>query len=1560
MSDCRFEYFDADGKPSSSYYINKAKHGEEIAQAMFIADSLKTDKIRFSTDITNDSELRTKYDHADLSKQGYKGVTGIINNSEASNVENEILNNLALSIRIREEMISAHKGVLTEEEFVYINKKESYGDIRKKVMEHFDFRDGKAHKNENEFDALIKDATSLAELQRNKGDLQHALLEQVFLAKKEAAKQGNTYFDDYFDNIALVEYKHIVENDTDKYPDGNTLSPEVITNLKSIARDLVKEADKLNAKYNVTDFEFMPEVSLKTDKIKHGGKPIQGHIDLLIYSPSTKLAHIIDYKTKSEQSFANYENTFKRMGYPFDDLPQSAENKTALQTNTYALILKEEYGITTVGNDVLLITSNFSDGDIKEKKVPGQREWRVNKIDSAKTKKKPLKDLKGLVATVLNIPSPRPLGSKSSEDLIAEMFDNKLITTVSSKTNYLNLQESKIKEKNGRFMWYNASNPSKSVNKDSKEEAMKAIGDIYDDFQVSKKKAASDLVTIFNEGNYPDGTVWNLGDNRNKAAELLQKYTSATHKLESATEIQGLGKDILVATNTVTGEVDLISVATVFNTDYNFSETEEEIAKTSIYGTIIDNKTVTKKYGKGMIPDADTHSLTHLRLALLAAELKLRDPQKYSKMTQVLSVTLSNDSPYSYSDINSQMGHLKELTRLMKKNDIEVPTELTVITEDESLSGKGVYDIDYFTVFANNMDMGSDPLKLLIKEKANLGTKDAEDLRSSLKKHVKEFSENRFNFEAQNNIEKQLAKYVQTVFGALLSKHRTIEAVYQDPLFATANRAWLSFKGWMLTENPEFKGHILGQINSLTTLGDPNAENLHLAISEYEQNSRDDIIELMTEHQQLQKELIDDSGAVGIVGSLFDKNNFKKIFSPMLEDGYEFTSDNVANWLKFKDPENKSNGLTTAQRNYIRFYAKTVKASSKTLFKKNYSLMYNDQTIEGVQKWDKYNIPIVKSLASLDVQELGFTRNSMEASLEKIQRILTKSKGTAEKSSDVVTPWKYKSLFPEQVDSDPGKGSKETRKLLNISDDNTVDENKQEVELNPITVLNMMIVESAKQEHMKTAAFASFSMQAELAYKEMYAGVDTKELRSIIGNIASLRIHNKVKEEGKIAKVLDTAKHLTAMGLFWGGVRQFATETTTAGTQLASQSIANFINKAIFKGDNKYNNKDMLWSAKMLESSLGSQIINDLGMYNTNLGEFTSTTYDETRKKLAFQTKHGFWAIKKTLQQGVQSIVLAQMHKEGVTEKTFDLDKNTGKYHYNETKDGRFYVYDENNPIEGQKTKPPTTDEEIRKHNLWLSHKETLAKEGGLNKEGRMKRPFINKHLQSMKNYSIRLLGAMDSSEIMAVEYGALGRSIMAFKRYLRQKVTNYVGTSKKSFKEGEWELTENGDYEFIEKDFEGIFQSVKGLIQDIKQHSFAYAKDNMSNARKRNLAKLMADLLLFAALYALISTLFREEWFKDSVLGVELSKGINNAASDIMPFIAVADTLEGSAMAPVSISISTSKNMYNTLLYAITGDLENAAIAGDKTLNVLGAWRTGKSILDLIVELEAKKISNK
>ena len=1509
--DCSYTYYDRSGNLSADYYANEAKYGGDVARAMFISKQLKNDtQIKYSKEVDIRKELTTRISPKELSSRGYIGPTSIINNSNKDpNIQDRILSAGALNLKVLEGM------------------------DREKAVEYFKYDKDtfKAEDNEVEFNNLRKDAKNINDMLATKGSTIHKITQLVLDERLKVKGDDKKKFNKIF-NKGL-----------DKLPDSERPSLAIIEGMRHVIKDIIADVESLGE-----DFELFPEVSVFTDELKYGDKPIQGHIDILAYSASTNTAYVYDLKTKTEQSYLNFSNVYGKKAAPFDTLSNSKENDTAIQTSVYALALKQKYNINVLGSKVALVTNEYGPDDGK----PGSRKWKLNKVSFKHTKIEPLDSLEGDISRVLNVEAPKSLGLKSSDELIGEIFDNKLVTVTSSKANFVKGEEfNHVIEKEGKFIWTNVYDKSITIAKETKDELLEAIGDSYDEYIQVKKHAARDLVEIFKTDNVDRDSVWSSTRLKEKALSILKPFRKDEYKLESASNVSGIGDDIILATNLITGEVTILSITLTYDKEYNFNETAEEESKTTIFGPFLSDTNVIKKYRNGLIPKATTQNLNKLKLTMLAAELKTQDPVKYANISTIMSTSLleKSGSAYDYANVQQQLGYLTEIRNLMEESGKVIPTELETIVKKKELIKKDSYETDYFAIFAKKVAAGADPLKTMILNNPSLPKH--KKLLSELKKSIAIYNQNKYDLNVYPNISKQLSNYIQNVFSHLLLEHKHANLIHQDQRFIAANRAFLSFKNIMVATDPTYRGHILGNINSLTTVGDPSASKLHIAISEYEQTARDMILETMSEHQKLQKDLMKETPGVNLAVSMFDKRNYKRVFRDMLEDGYEFKDDNVNQWMRFKDPSK----LKGAQKAYVEFYNKTVKESMKTLFGESKAKeMYSKQSDSAlIDKWGEGFIPIISKTADLDLQEFSLTRQGIDASFAMIKKILTKGgKSPKKEGSEDFAPWEFSSLFPDQADNSAGRGSKQTRSLMNISDDNLVVEDDRNIEMNPAVIMNVMLVEAARKKHMSMAAFASFSVDAELAYKDSYAGVDTKALRQLIGNIVSLRVHNKVDDDGMAGKVIDSTKNLMSVAMFWGSVRQTVTEVGTSTLQMSSQSIANVINKTLFKGTNRYDNRDLAWAARFVGKPLGRQVITDLGMYNTNLGEFTDSEYVEMEKKLAYQTKWGMLPIRTVLRQGVQSIVFAQMHKEGITENCFVLDERTGKYHYDETKDDRFYVYDPKVEIEGQQTSEATTEDEKTRHKFWLAHRKQLLLEGGIStKNNKMTRPFIIAELQSMKNMAIRMLGAMDNSEAMAYETAAIGRAFGTYKRWIIQKISNYWTPTHKSFKEGRWDLDADGNPTFVEEDFEGIIQSVMGLVKNIKElGSVGAAMKDLNSIQKRNLSKLLADLLLTAGVLYLLSFI-KDTEFASTGIGQELIKGMSNASSDIMPLVAVRDAVTGSPMAAVSIAINVSENIFRTIGYSATGDLDNAISSADKAMNIVGAWRGGKAFSELLIE---------
>lgn len=297
-----------------------------------------------------------------------------------------------------------------------------------------------------------------------------------------------------------------------------------------------------------------------------------------------------------------------------------------------------------------------------------------------------------------------------------------------------------------------------------------------------------------------------------------------------------------------------------------------------------------------------------------------------------------------------------------------------------------------------------------------------------------------------------------------------------------------------------------------------------------------------------------------------------------------------------------------------------------------FSSSYNQKLLSGSlkTKWDDLYIPVIPEKATEALRQTMSLKNSSEITAKDVLTSFAKAVKSLRKKPLTGTekaskPYSFTSFFINQVDSVPGRGSRETRNLLRITEDGKKIDNDRNIELNPAVILNTALIESSRKEHMQAATLASMAVDADLVAKGLSGGIDTGYIREIFSSITNMRIHNRVEEEeGALAAVADVSKKASSFALFFGSVRQVTTESSTALFQSISQSMANAINNIFFKGDNLYSTKDRTWAIKELMSDFGRDAMEGLGMYNSSIGQFTDTQYNAFKSKFLFQTKHGY------------------------------------------------------------------------------------------------------------------------------------------------------------------------------------------------------------------------------------------------------------------------------------------------------------------------------------------------
>ncbi len=1571
MPKCNYIYLDADGNPSIHYYGVVNDIGHTAALENYLAHMVPIADVKFSRKfpegITSvydwmQKNSKTVKNMPYKERAGYIGMTDIIrkNTEDAGDAPYEagavIIK--ANEIRTREKAKGNYK---------------SAADAKKKAREELGYNEEtNTYEETGEFVQLKADARKMYIDQARQGSSIHKLIEFGIDARNRrrkaameaenpdprdprynySAKNSNA-----FAKEAIEDFKEFIEEaDPEKF--GN-LTQSILNSSANMIGEVLEQIEKLEDEYG-TVFEIMPELGILGEKVTYDGKKVYGIADIVLHSEEKNLDIIIDLKTKSEDSIVNFESAYAdNMTGKFEGQPGDAAGKVKIQTSGYAVTLQQEMGVDVP--KVVSIALPFSTV-INEDEDTGERELKfiAYKQDRVRVTSEP--PLLGAVEDAFDIESDTPPEPRNMNHDLSSLFEDKLIT-ISDNSRQIQLQEANIKKlKNGKYKWWDPYNRVPII-KSTKEDVKREIKKTFKKLEKQKKEIRIDFVRLFKTGKPRKGSLWASSTFRQKAAFMLEGITPETHEVytkDDLLELRDVGDDVVVFQNKRTNELTIAIISDQYNTNYSFEKEGEEDARTTLFGTVLTDKVAKSKYGND-IAKADTHNVQLIKAATVAARLKRLNPKKFGKIKALHSMTaMGKVDNFRTSSMGEQLVIIRDLAAELEASNKTVPDDFKFTLESKDLMDPSEYDADPFWALVELIKEGRDPLRGVD------ATAESRYVARDIAKRIKYLEEEGKSLDSDYVLEKKLASYLkQARLQAAGRKKVSInntEAIVDDPDYMLANNAYLALKGMYIRTAPKFKGGMLGDFNSIKTINDPFADAAAKNIELSEQRMRDKIAPFVREHDNLIKELIEDSDVTD-VDLVSGRDLHRKLFAPMLVDGFEFDKENTDNWMRFKDPDDPN--LSKAQKKYIRWYNEKVKEASKMIHTDaEYNYMYPENGKS--PSWQEGNIPIIRRINSAGIKEM--VTNPKEFLERQVNKV---AKPTERKDNDrSQAPWEYDVTYAKQVDGNPGRGSSYTRELMGIADDGKAIPGDKNIETNPITILNSLMINAVKKEHTEHAALAASALDASLAaaavtFKD--AGVDVEPIRNILEKFHGMIIHGKFKQEGAFGKTWDVMGKAMSFGLFFGSWRQFVTETSTATTQITSGTVSGLFNDMLFGADSskKYSAKDIAWATSQIGSSFAEQIIADFGWYNSDISHFSGDEYNRVRKKSMWQTKWGFYPIHAVLKQGTQSLVLAQMHKEGITRDCFELNKKTGRWEYREENDPRFYVYDKD--LKFGQSREPKTKEEKEKYAYWLAHRKKMQKENAI-ADGRMIRPLTVEHLNSIKNYAVRLLGAMDSKQLLAVENTALGRSLAKFKRWMRQKVDNIYHETEMSEKEGKWvaKYDDGGNvkYEWVADEFEGYIQSAIGLVKELRKQGWSWseAKKNLSDRRKENISKLLADLILWGLMSYVVYYLLGED--PDAMadeLGVDKKtastfakdtrKGIMNSLGDIMPLQGMYSIVTGSPSAAAAIMMNFIRSTGISMVSVASGDFEKAKASMDRSLETWGLYRVGEGIVELMTK---------
>ncbi len=299
---------------------------------------------------------------------------------------------------------------------------------------------------------------------------------------------------------------------------------------------------------------------------------------------------------------------------------------------------------------------------------------------------------------------------------------------------------------------------------------------------------------------------------------------------------------------------------------------------------------------------------------------------------------------------------------------------------------------------------------------------------------------------------------------------------------------------------------------------------------------------------------------------------------------------------------------------------------------------------------------------------------------------------------------------------------------------------------------------------------------------------------------------------------------------------------------------------------------------------------------------------------------------------------IAEFNRKGIT-KALSVDEN-GNLTYDATKDERFEgIFDHKGDVREDLA---GNEDLVKKKSLYNLLVDQLAKEEGLDEDGKPMRPIFNSEAISMLDYSRSLFGSMDKDSHVLLQRHAIGRQLVKFKSWAASKKDNYWTAREMSNTVGytEWvkddEHEDGGYYEFQKASMEGIIQTLGIIGRDLslalkngsEDGRLSSAKEvftGLERRQKENLARLTSDLLLLAVLIGAMAALFDDEYWKKGE-GKMVARTLHNAAMDLNILQIMNSMSSSSPFATIGYLQRTTGALYSSVGYLATGD-------GDKGL---------------------------
>lgn len=1301
--------------------------------------------------------------------------------------------------------------------------------------------------------------------------------------------------------------------------------------LKSFHKMLIKIG-------NPGDIKVFNEVSMNDFATNAEGKEVnlRGTADMIIQDKSGKV-YIYDFKTKARGKVEMFSYRGKRMKGLLSNLYDNRKVDAELQTTTYAM-LAERAGLNIAEAKVLYV-----EGDLEYDKV--QRQWFYKNTDLSHEIKLDYhrSELIKLFPSLLT-PKERIEGKDNDVNEIIKSITGYDFATTHKIDKRISSELDKVRfdEKSGKEYFNNHITGEREFYK-SKDVARRReqLKEYYEKESVITGQVSNDVIEYFNSGKVKYKGVKNTGNfdvYQIQANALLRGVEPENYTLRKVKDYPGfehIDPSVLVAINKTNGDARIITISPIMKSKV---EIEGANKNTNVFGKFISDLSLKLRNDNYKPLESNDENIKVLRNSILALELKDSGYIKTidSLMVGIVNGYINRNESVRVTSVGMQemLPHL-ELMRDLTKVKENFSPDMIKLFENKNLLDYRSYSRDYLEELRDQIQTG---FNILPKND-----------RDSLFKDL-----NEYNNEASKRAEliKTLSRTLTLMGNKLSSKEDKKVNILLDKEYILLASTILQLNNvhYSLGALSQEMDTTLAKVKTVSKIGNFAMQLLSSRQDTSKQKFNQRMADFKQDFDKAQKALQEyhSKTAVSLAMSVDSAEMYKNLYRADPDNlNADFINSNATQLFTFKDPEDKSNGLSEVERNYIRVCNKWIQ--------KGFSMAMSEDGYKKVEKQETWKTGMIPVMTATSANKIG-----REDDIKEKGKLILKSSFSNKKNMDETFSAlnaEIQNKFLSQLGEGKTQNNETRRRLLGIDADGTQTNTDTILETNIEVIMYNFMQDCALQDTYQDVVGLYNAVNTISFIEQQHHFKDNENIRTFLGEYFKLIVFQEYKKE-KMAHIADAGGNFFRKANFAGNLLFSASEITQGMLATFSSSLTQSILK-----DGRYNMKDLAKAAAMMtgdnisreEHTKVNALIMHLGIYESDVQSWTKKEKMLSRKNSWMQSKWLNYLSAKSFKDCKTTMILAQLINKGCLD-AISVDSN-GKLNYDVTKDARFDgIFDskgELKPIDSLST------ELKKKSALYNSMMEEWTVDGFIDENGKPTRPVTSSELRSMQDYSLSVYGSMDDNAKLVWQNSAFGRMFLTARSWVPVKLANYYThrhTSehrmKRVWKE-DADLPYGGEYVLEGEQIEGIIQTLyhlglvtKNIIsgkekgfEDISKNGY----QNLTPNQKENLMRLGVDIAILGMITAVLMMAIDDddERYKHG-MGKALLARLNNATTDLNILSITTGLVDSNPIAMLSYANNTLHNIYTSVCYMASGDISKGS---DYIFKNTGVGRFGVAI---------------